>query len=128
MDLKLALLVGTGGFIGAILRYGVGDLLNEPRLPYGTLAVNIIGSFLLGVIMFSSLSKLDLSTEWKVFLGIGIMGAFTTMSTFSYEILNFFENGDTMKAATYVTITIVVCIFAVYLGKLFNTQILTKVM
>ena len=128
MDLKLALLVGAGGFIGAILRFGVGGLLNEPRLPYGTLAVNIVGSFLLGVIMFSSLSQLDLSEEWRMFLGVGIMGAFTTMSAFSFEVFTILEEYHALKAGTYIMVTVFFCVLAVYLGKLFNSAVLVKIM
>ena len=128
MDLKLALLVGAGGFIGAILRFGVGGFLNEPRFPSGTLAVNILGSFLLGVIMFSSLSQLDLAEEWKMFLGVGIMGAFTTMSAFSFEILSILEEWQALKAGTYIMVTVFLCVLAVYLGKLFNTAVLVKIM
>ena len=128
MDLRLALLVGAGGFIGAILRFGVGGLLSEPRFPYGTLAVNIVGSFLLGVIMFSSLSKLELSTEWRMFLGVGIMGAFTTMSAFSFEVFTILEEWQALKAGTYIMATVFLCVLAVYLGKLFNTAVLVKIM
>ena len=87
-----------------------------------------VGSFLLGVIMFSSLSQLNLSEEWKMFLGVGIMGAFTTMSAFSLEVFNILEGYQAMKGGTYIMVMVFFCVLAIYLGKLFNTVVLVKIL
>lgn len=124
-DLRLAMLIGAGGFIGAILRYLVSSNLNSHNFPHGTLAVNILGAFLLGVIMFAALAGLDVSDEFRYFAGIGILGAFTTMSAFSHEVWELVET-DSFRATLYVGVTLGASLLAVWLGKLFDSQVLIK--
>jgi len=90
------LLIGAGGFIGAILRYLVGGWVQNgfSTFPVGTLAVNFIGSFLLGLIMYASEYRGIFPEETRIFLTIGILGAFTTMSTFSYETFKLIEDKE----------------------------------
>ena len=113
------LIVGIGGFVGAILRYVVSTLVQNggDTFPYGTLAVNVIGSFLLSLIMFSSEHLGFFNDETRTFLTIGLLGAFTTMSTFSYETFKFFEKGEMIMLTKYVVGTIVFTLLAVYLSK-----------
>jgi CrcB protein len=95
MELKLIALAGAGGFIGSSLRYAVSYLVMlkfGEVFPLGTLAVNIVGSFLLGMLLGLALVKPEqgvatLSMPWKVFLSTGICGGFTTFSAFSAETL-----------------------------------------
>ncbi|MHC1598058.1 MAG: fluoride efflux transporter FluC [Candidatus Methanofastidiosia archaeon] len=114
------LLVGLGGSIGAIFRYCIYQLL--PRdlhiLPIATVIVNVVGSFLFGFVLFSSMYKGDMSEETFTFLCVGILGAFTTMSTFSYESFALFEQGKFLAVGTNIIGTVVATLCAVYAGKI----------
>lgn len=113
------ILVGIGGAIGAILRHLLGTWIQNGSqgFPYGTLSVNIIGSFLLSLIMFSSehLSLFDENT--RTFLTIGLLGAFTTLSTFSYEAFKFIEKGEMVMLTKYVLATIIFSLLAIYASR-----------
>ena len=81
------LIIGIGGFLGAILRYSISGWIHKlfgSGMPYGTLAVNILGSFILGFFLFYSEDRQSFSPLWRSFIAVGIMGALTTFSTFSY--------------------------------------------
>ena len=105
------LAVGLGGAIGAILRFMVSEWVGNPQ---GTLLVNAIGSLLLGICMAALANEL-ISKEMTLLVGTGILGAFTTMSTFSVETIELW-NDDQMKALGYVTITMVLCPLLAYAG------------
>ncbi len=115
----MVLYIGIAGFFGAISRYLVSGLIHRSTgtlLPYGTLAVNIIGSFLLAFIMeFSSRSSL-ISDEARIFLGIGFLGAFTTFSSFSYETLRLLEDGSTILASLNITLNMALCLGFAFAG------------
>jgi CrcB protein len=117
--LYTVILIGIGGFIGAILRYAIGGWVqdNFASFPFGTLFVNILGSFFLGLIMYLSEYQGVFSEEARVFLTIGILGAFTTLSTFSYESFRLLDNSSLILLIINITATVVLSIFAVYLGK-----------
>ena len=85
--MSLWLLVGLGGFIGAILRYWISGWVQSGfvTFPVGTLAVNFLGSLVLSLIMYASQYRGLLGEEARIFLAIGVLGSFTTMSTFSFE-------------------------------------------
>lgn len=114
------LLIGIGGFIGAILRYLISGWIQNGFItfPMGTLAINFIGSFFLGLIMYLTELKGLFSEETRIFLTIGVLGAFTTMSAFSYESFKLFENKHMFLFSLNVIGTIALTFFAVYLGKL----------
>ena len=115
------IIVGIGGFIGAVLRYVVSTWIQNgggETFPYGTLAVNVIGSFLLSLIMFSSEHLGIFNDQTRMFLTIGLLGAFTTMSTFSYETFKLFEKGEMILLTKYVVGTIVFTLLAVYLSRI----------
>ncbi|MDY6817149.1 MAG: fluoride efflux transporter CrcB [Halobacteriales archaeon] len=84
-----AQLVGAGGALGALLRYWVTDRLPADRFPVGTLTVNVLGSFALGVLTF-----LGADSELVLFLGTGACGSFTTYSSFAFETVRLWETGD----------------------------------
>lgn len=84
-----AVLVGIGGSVGAVLRHGVGAAVADARIPYGTVAVNVLGTFALGAVTFAGLGD-----DWLLFLGTGACGAFTTFSSFSVETVGLWERGD----------------------------------
>ena len=113
------ILIGIGGFIGAILRYIIGGWVQDNFIsfPLGTLAVNILGSFFLGLIMYLSEYQGIFNEEVRVFLTIGILGAFTTLSTFSYESFRLLDSSNIMLMVINIMATVALSIFAVYLGK-----------
>ncbi len=115
--LWMALIVGIGGFIGAVLRFSIHTAVPADKFPWGTLAVNIIGSFILGYMFFAYAFDGSLSNEWRAFLGIGVLGAFTTMSTFSFETMELFQNNETASAMTNIRLNIGGSLMAVLLAS-----------
>ncbi|HMB50547.1 fluoride efflux transporter CrcB [Natronoarchaeum rubrum] len=100
-------LVGTGGAIGAVLRYAVGQLLAHDRFPFSTLAVNVAGSFVLGLVVFASVGN-----EVALLVGTGACGSFTTYSSFSVQSVGLWEDGDRLRAALYALGTLCLCVLA----------------
>jgi CrcB protein len=110
MEPKMLTLVGLGGAIGAVLRYMVGEWLPS-GFPWGTLTVNLLGSFLLGIVI-----GMSISAEMGLLLGTGIMGAFTTMSAYSVDLVELFESSEYGTAASYLLITLLGCPILAYGG------------
>jgi len=108
-------LVALGGAIGAALRYGVSIYLSSDGFPWATLSVNMVGSLLLGIVAVALTQGL-ISQDAALILGTGILGAFTTMSTFSVETLNMFQNQQTSSAIIYVVATMIICPILAFLG------------
>ncbi|MGB9840761.1 fluoride efflux transporter CrcB [Thermovenabulum sp.] len=111
--------VGIGSFFGGILRYlfsGWAAALLGEFFPFGTLIVNILGSFFMGLVMASSIEAGILDFKWRLFLTTGIMGAFTTFSTFSYETLQFIFEGEFLLAALNIFLNLLLGLFGVWLG------------
>lgn len=111
--MEAAHLLGTGGAIGAILRYAVGQWLSHDRFPFATLVVNVVGSFVFGFITFAGAGS-----EVILFLGVGICGSFTTYSSFSVETVRLWEDGSRGRAVLYAVGTLVSCLAAVALAAL----------
>jgi len=108
-----------GGAVGTGARYLLSGWLLRiagPGFPYGTLAVNVIGSFLLGLLMQVSLSTELIPPTLRLALTTGVMGGFTTYSTFNYETLRFVQEGSWLLAAANLGITVVSCLAAGVLG------------
>lgn len=118
--MSLWLLVGLGGFVGALLRYWISGWIQGSGLafPWGTLGVNFIGSFFLSLLMYLSEMRGMFDEQTRIFLSIGLLGAFTTMSTFSYETFRLIEQKEILLVGLNITGTIVLTLLAVYLGKL----------
>ncbi len=114
-------LVGVGGFIGAVLRYlmsgFVQNLTQSISFPYGTFAVNIIGCFFMGVFYHLLESQAGLTTEMRLFLMVGLLGSFTTYSTFSHETLNLLQDHGLSLALINIGTHIILGITAVLLGR-----------
>ena len=113
------LLVGAGGFLGSVARYALAGLvqrLGGAGFPWGTFAVNVLGSFVLGVVLSLSLERGVVGAPLRLFLAVGICGGFTTMSTFSYETLVLLAEGSSLAAAANVVGTILLCLAAVWAG------------
>ncbi|MCI2964268.1 fluoride efflux transporter CrcB [Shewanella sp. N2AIL] len=113
------LLVALGGSIGAVFRYLISIFMIQvfgSSFPFGTLLVNVLGSFLMGVIY--ALGQMShISPELKALIGIGLLGALTTFSTFSNETLLLLQEGDWLKATLNVVLNLSLCLFMVYLGQ-----------
>lgn len=116
--MKLFYLGLFGGF-GCVARYllsGWVYSLAGRALPYGTLAVNVLGSLLLGLIMEGALRSTLLSAELRLAMTVGFLGGFTTFSTFSYETVRLLEEGSLAAAGANVLLNVVVCVVAVMIG------------
>ena len=122
-SMSLWLIIGIGGFVGAILRYWVSGWIQSGFIsfPFGTLGVNFIGSLLLALIMYASEYRGIFGEETRVFLTIGVLGSFTTMSTFSFESMKLLEQSEHMLFGLNLVGTITLCLLAVYLGKILIT-------
>ena len=116
--LKNLLLVGLGGGLGSILRYGSSLIINSKLFPYATLAVNIIGSFIIGIVFAMSIKEEALSNNWKLFLATGICGGFTTFSAFSLENMGLLQSEKFGMALTYIFLSVGLGILATFLGYL----------
>jgi len=118
------LYIGIGGFLGAIFRYLVSRLsmvLLGNLIPYGTLIVNTLGSFILGYIYILSVEKIFIPEAIRFSIMVGFLGAFTTFSTFSIETLMLFENGayilGLINIFTNLFFSLIACYFGVYLAR-----------
>ena len=112
-------IIGLGGSLGAICRFLVSKYaasLFQP-FPMGTLLVNVVGSFILAFISYSVLSGRNIPTDVRSFASIGFIGAFTTMSTFSYETMRFLDQGEYGYFAMNVGLNIFLCFIAIALGR-----------
>jgi CrcB protein len=113
------LYLGLFGGAGCVARYMVSGLvynLAGRTLPYGTLAVNVTGSLLLGLIMEGSLRSTLLSPDLRFGLTVGFLGGFTTFSTFSYETVRLLEEGSLVAAGANILLNVTVCICAALIG------------
>ncbi len=120
------LAIAFGGAFGAVARFlastGVYRLAGRD-FPYGTLAVNVLGSLLMGLLYILLIERAALGAEWRALLLVGFLGAFTTFSTFSIETLNLLEAGEPWRALTNVLVSVVFCLLAAWLGVLLGRQL-----
>jgi CrcB protein len=118
--------IAGGGAVGALLRYGVSNgvhALLGRGFPYGTLTVNITGSFLMGLFYVLLIERMDVNVQWRAALMIGLFGAFTTFSTFSLETLNLLESGEQFKAGLNIVLSITLCVVGCWLGMTGGRQL-----
>jgi CrcB protein len=117
--------IAAGGAIGAVLRFlvstGIYTLLGR-EFPYGTLVVNVLGSLLMGFLYILMLERI-VSIEWRAALLIGLLGAFTTFSTFSLETLTLIEGGEQTKALLNIFVSVSLCLLATWLGMQLARQL-----
>lgn len=118
--------IAVGGAAGALLRFwvsnGVYALLGR-GFPYGTLAVNVIGSLAMGLLYVFFLERMTVSAELRGAVLIGLLGSFTTFSTFSIETLNLLEQAEFMKAGLNMALSVFACLFAAWFGLMLGRQI-----
>ena len=107
-------LIAVAGAAGALTRYGVGSAVGVRTFPWSTLAINVVGSFLLGFLLQAAPGRL--SDDVRVALGVGFLGAFTTFSTFSYETVTMLRDGRAGAAAAYVLASLLLGVGAAAAG------------
>ncbi len=114
------LLIGTGGFFGSVLRYlisgWVSTLMNQPVFPYGTLAVNTAGCLLIGFLGGLSETRQLFTPEARIFLFIGLLGGFTTFSTFGYETVTLLRSGQLFSTFLNIGLHLALGLAAVIAG------------
>ncbi len=120
LTLRALALVSIGGALGAPSRFALSVLitrnLGSPSFPYATLGVNILGSFLLAFITWTAAGRFGLTSSTRLLLGTGVMGAFTTFSTFSVETVLLLDESRQLAALVYVLASVVCCVTAALLG------------
>jgi CrcB protein len=116
--MKIILAIGIGSFIGGTSRYLLSQFIQNKFLsifPYGTLRVNIIGCFLIGIV-FGLSERGNLTMEWRLFLATGVLGGFTTFSAFSNETVSLLRNGQLWHAFTYIACSVIIGLIATFSG------------
>ena len=120
------LAIAAGGALGAVLRFLMSSNIYRVLgrdFPYGTLAVNVLGSFVIGIAYILIVDRGSLSDEWRNVIIIGFLGAFTTFSTFSIETLTLLESGELSRAALNILLSVALCLLATWAGMLISRQV-----
>ena len=118
--------IAVGGAFGSVLRYGLSTWVHTlvgRGFPYGTLAVNVLGCLVMGFLFVLLVERMGESALWRAGLLIGVLGGFTTFSTFSIETFNLVEQGAMAKAAANMAASLVLCVGATWLGVILARQI-----
>jgi len=111
--------IGLGGFLGSIARYGLTSLVQtktESIFPYGTMLVNILGCFIIGLLMTLFQERIVVSQNIRLFLIIGILGGFTTFSSFSYDTFAMMKTGNFLGAGLNAGVSLFGCLIATWFG------------
>ncbi|MCG6914631.1 fluoride efflux transporter CrcB [bacterium BMS3Abin03] len=115
------ILVGIGAAIGGTFRYWISNVIFKifsENFPYGTLVVNVTGSFILGILMFYFNDRELLSPQLRLFLTVGFCGGFTTFSTFSFETMNLFRETQYLLGSINILLNLMLCLIGVFLAYL----------
>jgi fluoride exporter len=117
------LAVAIGGALGSLARFwlaAVGTALTGPRFPWGTLSINILGSFVIGLVAALTLTphRVGMHPDIRVFLMVGVCGGFTTFSAFSLQTLELIQTGDIAPALGYAVGSVILCVLGTYAGWL----------
>jgi CrcB protein len=116
--MKIILAIGIGSCIGGVCRYLLSQFIQNKFLstfPFGTLGVNIIGCFLIGIV-FGLSERGNFTMEWRLFLATGLLGGFTTFSSFSNDTVSLLRDGQLWHAFTYIACSVVICLLATFTG------------
>ncbi|TCK58326.1 fluoride efflux transporter CrcB [Seleniivibrio woodruffii] len=122
------LLIGLGGFIGSVARFYTSkwtNLLFPSKVPFGTVVVNVAGSFIIGFLMVMAVEKLVVNEDIRLFIGVGVLGGFTTFSTFSVETMYLLEEGSFVPALIYIGCNLFLSLLAAYGGMLIARSIIS---
>lgn len=124
--MMLLLAIALGGAVGALLRFavatGVSAILGR-GFPYGTLTANVLGCLAMGVLYVLFLERMAVSPELRAALLVGVLGAFTTFSTFSIETLMLVESGEQVRALLNVMLSVILCLVATWIGMAVGRQL-----
>ena len=119
-DLRPYFVVACGAALGGVLRYAVSSAVilrfGTLSAPLATLIINVSGSFFIGVVLETARVRTHLIPLWRPFLATGILGGYTTFSTFSFEALMLYDQGQTLTATAYIVASIVLGLIGVYAG------------
>lgn len=113
--MNIVLAVAIGGAAGALLRFAAGELVHGRlgrEFPYGTLSVNVLGSLCIGLFYVWLVERAALSETWRLALIVGLLGSFTTFSSFSLETLQLVDRGELLAAMVNVLASVVLCLAA----------------
>ena len=119
------LLVGAGGFLGSVLRYGLSGLVYRlpfAAFPFGTLAVSLLGCLAIGLLAGLAESRQLIGPDMRLFLFVGLLGGFTTFSTFGYETFALLRDGEHLRVAASVLVHLLVGVGAVWFGFALASQ------
>lgn len=119
--MNIVLAIAAGGAIGAVLRHFVGMIslcLMGSNFPWGTITVNVLGSLIMGMLITYFVLHWNPPQEIRAFLTVGLLGAFTTFSTFSLDTVTLWERGASMAAAGYIMASVILSILALMLGMI----------
>lgn len=114
----MVLSIAAGGALGSVLRYFAARVALQmfgTGFPYGTLYVNVVGSFVMGVLI-ALFAHSTTSQEFRAFLVIGVLGGFTTFSTFSLDVATLYERGDLSLAALYIALSLILSLGGIFAG------------
>lgn len=121
-----ALVIMLGGSLGALARYLLSSIVTEKLgagFPYGTLSVNVLGSFLMGLLAIILVEKMELEPLLRLGVFVGFLGAFTTFSTFSIETMNLFQQGLHIRALGNMIFSVMLSVLSVWLGFIIGKTI-----
>ena len=116
--MRILLMVGLGSFIGGVGRYLITVFVQNKFLstfPYGTFAVNVIGCFLIGVV-FTLSERGNINMEWRLFLATGVLGGFTTFSSFSNDTISMIRDGQYGSSFMYIAFSVIIGLAATFIG------------
>ncbi len=114
------IIIGIGGFLGAVVRYGIGLWIGQRwgrAFPLGTFLINVTGSFLIGLLMPLLTERLIVNPQWRLFLVVGFLGAYTTFSTFEYETGALLKDSEFFYASLNVILSVAVGFIALKIGE-----------
>ena len=117
--MSILLSIFLGGGVGALLRFLISEQIDRLFLssfPFGTIVVNVLGAFLMGLVVSYFADKVNISQNIKMFLTIGFLGGFTTFSTFNLDFYQLFSNGEILASLLYLFVTFTFTVIAFYLG------------